>query len=681
MSYQIEGLPLSTIIEDPRIKLPRFQRKSTWNNVQNFKLCISVFKEFPLGVVIINKDSRASWLLDGRQRRNALKLMRDDPTQIYDWALSFLKFKKNSDEQDIRDIFWRKIDEYLQADKTEDIDPDAAIEDDNESIETTSSFDPIQQQQSLKTLLEIIIMVHQKPPSGYCKWEKTFNFVECFQRLPFTVRVQGKNVIDPVRLRKFIQKCIIDLNLIDVENQFNKEVFIEYLTENYDLHVGKNSKFLSHLNSNFELIKKSFETIMKSDVVFSSCRIGVITLTNASILDAQNIFSLVNDGGTKLKAEELLSAKPFWNIPVDDMSVEMKSHVKNLYKALGVEPDESVVRWDVCAVILNMIDKNNLVFKKYPDDETAISMEKITLGFKLVSTMFMGGMSNRHVSELEKDKIPLNENESRPINWEDDIITLISEINQMIQILSDIEYFKYLMSWNKSIMELVGNAAALEFVAILYKNWKAKKMPIVESGELKSFRRDSVKLIDRLIYEYVSKVWRGSGDSRMASDIKNWQSRIISVESTDWDKLIKDAMKGSIGGSKTTVEVLSPIIYHYNCLRKCSPISQVNTRYEIDHIYPKEMFVNNELVDQKLRDCLGNLSILPKRENISKGSKKLTELVDEFLIEGIEKYAEISKANFKKYSEINNLKVLVSQREKGYLKVFKEVRNTVLASS
>ncbi|MDT8718070.1 DUF262 domain-containing protein [Clostridium sp. 19966] len=57
------------------MKLPRFQRKQTWKPTDNFKLCISVFKGYPIGVVIINscnKPDRIDWLLDGRQRRHAL---------------------------------------------------------------------------------------------------------------------------------------------------------------------------------------------------------------------------------------------------------------------------------------------------------------------------------------------------------------------------------------------------------------------------------------------------------------------------------------------------------------------------------------------------------------------------------------------------------------------------------
>ena len=55
-----------------KIDLPRFQRKATWDERDNFKLCISVFKGYPIGVIIVNETGTKKFLLDGRQRRNAL---------------------------------------------------------------------------------------------------------------------------------------------------------------------------------------------------------------------------------------------------------------------------------------------------------------------------------------------------------------------------------------------------------------------------------------------------------------------------------------------------------------------------------------------------------------------------------------------------------------------------------
>ena len=108
MSYSIVESSVKDFIDSAsNIKLPRFQRKQTWGPIDNFKLCISVFKEYPVGVVIVNRNKEADWLLDGRQRRNALKLMRENFIEVYNWAKTFVKFSPNDTEDQVKDKFWR----------------------------------------------------------------------------------------------------------------------------------------------------------------------------------------------------------------------------------------------------------------------------------------------------------------------------------------------------------------------------------------------------------------------------------------------------------------------------------------------------------------------------------------------------------------------------------------------
>ena len=87
MSYVIESKTVKEFISMDTA-LPRFQRKQTWGPKDNFKLCISVFKDYPIGVVIINNSGKY-WVLDGRQRLNALVNMSKSPTEVYKWAQKF----------------------------------------------------------------------------------------------------------------------------------------------------------------------------------------------------------------------------------------------------------------------------------------------------------------------------------------------------------------------------------------------------------------------------------------------------------------------------------------------------------------------------------------------------------------------------------------------------------------
>ena len=60
MSYNIETRSITEFVTDSKIKLPRFQRRSTWSAKQNFELAISIFQEYPVGVVIINDEGHSS---------------------------------------------------------------------------------------------------------------------------------------------------------------------------------------------------------------------------------------------------------------------------------------------------------------------------------------------------------------------------------------------------------------------------------------------------------------------------------------------------------------------------------------------------------------------------------------------------------------------------------------------
>ena len=109
MAFLIEQISLTEFMREQKIKLPRFQRKASWDEKQNFQLCISVFKGYPVGVVIYNLSKGTKWLLDGRQRRNALKTAWENPVNVYLYAQKFLGFKSTDTDDDIKKVFWDKV--------------------------------------------------------------------------------------------------------------------------------------------------------------------------------------------------------------------------------------------------------------------------------------------------------------------------------------------------------------------------------------------------------------------------------------------------------------------------------------------------------------------------------------------------------------------------------------------
>lgn len=672
MSYKIEPMAVNSFLEYP-MQLPRFQRKSTWKNDQNFELCISIFQDYPVGVVIVNKEQKISWLLDGRQRRNALKLMRENPVNIYNWAKSYIKFKNNDDVDEIKKKYWEKVNEYLQSDPTEakqDSEDEEYTSESTNSYDEEDSFSSLKQKQGLQTLLDLILMNHQIK-STVTKWERLFNFNE------FSNRTFASEQ-NPIKLRSNLLGLIKDTAVErDSEGHITKESAIEYFRDLYVVNDDKFPKFKDKITNNWNEMNTCLDAIEKSEKVFADARIGVIWLTNASPLDALNIFSRINSGGTQLKAEELLSAKPYWNVPVESVDEELVEIIKTLYKKMNLTQN-NIVRWDLAATLLERIDKGHLLFSSgplNPDEKEEINLEAISLGFKLISSIKKEGMSAESVNSLETlsaDKF----------NWNREIRIIVEDYNNIIRVLGSNSFFKYLQSWKQPIIKLIGNAPVLEFAAILYKDWYAKNQPISPSKEQTQFIRDAKILFDRLIFEYATKAWRGSSDSKMSNDIKSWNNRLEPIPEEEWERFIQNACNGKYNnGQDITYKNLAPVLYYYYILVGKSPIisgdivqESFNTgKFHVDHIYPQEKLTGNSLISEN-KDSLYNLCLLPGQENKNKSKKALKEITDPWLKQYITHVTGINEDDFVKYSDLTNLEDLKRLREEMFIVAFTKTR-------
>ncbi|MGO2279592.1 MAG: DUF262 domain-containing protein [Pseudomonadales bacterium] len=191
--YEIRPESLKNFIEDTNIQLPRFQRKQTWDDKKNFELVISIFKEYPMGVSILNVEDidgvKTRWLLDGRQRRNALQKFYEDPENVYLWAKKYLGLKTSDQLQDVDDKFWDSINEYLEDDEIDEeistLDSDSNLEFEVESNEDDGPvYDAAKT--GLELLLYIIKMTHNKN-SKFSGFTRPFDFSKEIGRLPYTI--------------------------------------------------------------------------------------------------------------------------------------------------------------------------------------------------------------------------------------------------------------------------------------------------------------------------------------------------------------------------------------------------------------------------------------------------------------------------------------------------------------
>lgn len=670
MAFGISENTTSFFINN-KLELPRFQRKATWKGLDNFKLCISVFKGYPIGVIIVNEMGQKKYLLDGRQRRHALVTMYNNPVEVYNWATRFMGIKPNMNENEIRDRFSEKISEYLQSafDKSTD---DAVEQEPEESNEEdgVKTFDAEIQSENMHALLNMILMVHGKY-DGCNKFEGIFKFkgIIPLEDLDYADLDNGRYVIRPSKLKRFIKDRIDN-------DECEKDVFFSWLKKRYKLDEKTSKKLSNYLSDQWESFDKCFKTIRKTDPIIINAKLGLISLRDASPLDAQNIFSLINSGGAQLTAEELLSSRPFWNLELTNPTDEVKREARELYNFLEITPPMNVVRWDVCATLLSRIDKSNLIFTKFdfsdPKTKDSLFTKKLTLGFKLVSAIKVGGISSSSVKDLENEK-------KTSIDWNSDIEMLVRDINIITDLLYDIDYFKFLLSWKQSIMSLMGNSVALEFTALTYKNWLELGKPLKGYQKLKEFQKNAIILYDRLLFEYSSRLWTGSADSRLARDLQYANERYIPVADEEWINVIDNFAKGN------NSSVHKGIIYHYYCLKKIMPCYDGNlakAKYEIDHIYAQSKFKNVVTIDKQLMDSLGNKALLPKLENINKGEASLAELRPQsFLYEEVKRVTGIKEADIDKYSDIGNIQELIDERIQDVKSVFKTDRNNLFNSS
>lgn len=673
MAFGISENTTSYFINN-KIDLPRFQRKATWKENDNFKLCISVFKGYPIGVVIVNEMGKQGkkYLLDGRQRRNALTTMYSNPVAVYTWARKFVGFNDNTSEDEVKEKFREKISEYLQTEfdkATEDAEVLQEALENEEALTVEKTFDAGIQGENMHLLLDLILMVHNKFKKSN-RFEGIFKFDKLIpiDDLEYSKVVGANYEVDPVKLKKYIR------NRID-NDETTKEEFSAHLKKRYKLDPKTSLKLDQYLGDHWDYIEKCFETIRRTDEIIINARIGLIRLIDASPLDAQNIFSLVNGGGAKLTAEELLSARPYWNVEVEHPSDSVREEAKNLYEFLNINVPQNIVRWDVCATILSRIDSSHLVFTKFDlsDSKTKDTnfTKKLTLGFKLISAIYVGGISSSSVKELENEQ-------KYNVNWDVDIEKFITNFNIVMGLLYDCEYFKYMMSWKQSVVSLMGNSVALEFASLIYKNWIDLGKPTRGQSKVKELQKNAIILCDRLLYEYSCRIWSGSGDSRLARDLQA-SDRFKIVEIDEWNNVIDDFAKGD------NASTCKGIIYHYYCLKKMRPILEgtgANAKFEIDHIYAQAQFNNVTTIDKSLLESLGNKALLPKLDNISKGEKAINQLRTEtWLYDMVKTYTGIKEEDVDKYSDIVNITSLIDFRIKDYKEVFSGQRISLLNSS
>jgi hypothetical protein len=695
--YEIRPESVKTFLSDKSIKLPRYQRKQTWDDKKNFELAISLFRGYPLGVVVLNKELNkkvSKWLIDGRQRRNALQQMSKDPEVIYKWAKKYLGFKTNAQPEDIREIYYEKIEEYLGRDE-EEVDEEnenneqddvfteginelaSTLEEINMESETDDELinDDLAEEEvtlsGIDLLLKIILLTH-KLGKYSSQFTRPFDFSEHFHNLDYVGTLEGKTLLSSAKLRQWIDYYILSVD------EISKDTFYDFIINKYTYQGTNKQKFTTQLNKNWSKIEERIILITQIDEVLQNAKIGLIELTNTKLSDSQKIFEIINTKGTKLTAVEILSAKPEWNVEVKNPGIQLLSHVQKMYKSLDINSDY-VVRWDIPATFIDRLQNKNYLFREYKSEGSDLE-KKVTLGFKLLSSIIVGGISKVSISDLS----------SKNVDWNKEPDKILEDLNSMLKLISGSSFFSYFISWNKSLMEILSDAISLNYISIMYKDWNRKGQPIGSSKLSKTFEKNSIILFDALVYEYLTQQWRGSSDSRVAKNLLNFDSTpdlFIPIEEKKWENLLNEMINNHSMNDQTLKKdgvdkYLKSFLYYYYVVKEADVPSgnKNNITIDVDHIIPRYAFSASSLQNKDLlENNILNLCLLPKKDNISKGADRLNEIKDSWLKKQVVKFTEIEESKFDEFSDLTNVEEFKKYRKEKVLE-FLECRHKLLVN-
>lgn len=698
--YTIRPCSVKEFLNDSQIQLPRFQRKQTWDEKKNFQLVISIFKQYPMGVCIISNQRvgkrEVKYLLDGRQRRNVFKVMFDNPDEISKWARSFIGYKNNVDLNDLKDLFDEKINDYLEDDQfepntTEDHE-DNEVEEFLDGLEGGDGLDRAAEDDygtGLDLLFKIISTFYKKS-KHYTGFSQPFDFYNWLEDVPYIdLDENNQYVLNGTKLKTFIDEYRKHCENNSKEYDESADVFSEFLLQRCSRfkvsqtvsQEKQKQKLIKTIKDRWNDILLRINLVDRLSIVLSDAKIGIIEVSEITSSDSQKIFNIINSEGVKLTAAEVLSASAGWNVKINNPSAEMLAAAKDLYDQMSIRGIQDVVRWDIPATLLSRIGKN-IVFKELSWDSKANKTEfekKLTLGFKCFAGVFEKGIKKDDIEKMGKDPT---------ISWEQESESLLSDLKTVLKIINDMPYFKYLNSWNTTIMEMTSDTIALDFLLIMRLDWIRKGKPLGNSTQTSKFQKNAVVLLDRLIYEYINLQWRGSSDSKVAKNIESlgksdYPDMFVPVTAEDWVNTlteIKDKLRVS-SNAPISYAAMKPILYHAYCLMEISgPGSDPKVSIEVDHIIPQSVFkssliANNELI----KDSVYNLGLLPKKENISKSDQRLRDITDPWLRDQIVKYEFVPVNRFEEFSNISNYATLFDLRKAAFFDVaFGEKRKDLL---
>lgn len=609
-SYEFSPLPLSNFL-DRKFVFPRFQRRSVWNKRQNFELLLSLFKGYPLGVVIVSSeeigDSKHNYLLDGRQRRTCLQLVKKNPEMVYEWAKTYCKLSSSDSEAEVAEKFWKKVDEFFFQEIESENNSETSIEDDFDFNYDDDGVDK-SDVGGLPSLLGVLQGIHPLKPK------------ESGLTTPFKLGVDIKDaplrISDEKETPTKVQRVLSGTKCAELYRSLNSWLSnqdLEFNQENVRRWLEEQNMFANPIKMEHDLERKwdsfvkAFNVVRTMDELFSKSSIGLVEAKNYSDTDRQMIFKFINDGGTPLTSVQILSASPYWNKRIADAG-KLEEHRKSLYGLMDLPLENDPVRWDCAACAPSILKLDGIL--NIPSLHDGNLDVRLKTGFKLYALHRSRALNKQAIQDLGTDdaywKTPLK---------------MIDRYQSVLKRLNKSEYFKVMRTWGGSLDQLTSQNAAMFFLEAVTKRYESYDEP--ESGKkYYSWLNDSFALLDRLVLEVLELKWKGSSDALLARKLKNWQDIPWGlVDKERWSSLLEESMTlGTINGNAVDFKLSEKITRHVAYVSKMTG----GGKGEIDHIIPKSKAIGDGA--EVLVNSPVNLALISPDLNREKRDKYPSEL-------------------------------------------------------
>ena len=415
-NYKYKTTPMEELAFKSKsdLKLPRYQRPNKkWNEKAKFGLTMSVFFDLPAGYICWKVDEEQSVLIDGRQRREAIREMLDPlkfsnmvmkaipkkvsdekgndieeiDKRIYHFAREWLK---NYDEQgfiryysdvekypkieDLREECDNRLITWNGSDSREKLEKELAKSDMESGIGLEKKYMDL-----LKPIYELIRSVKKGMKTVSAGFNDTYR---CHTKAKLKAWGLDNEIgpRDDVEEPEFFEYDYTKAKWVFNSNKFSNDLVnffkINGWNESFCRDVSNLLNYFNKYSSIFQegdrarlqqwygdakraddhahLVQKFF--VVRNAI--KKTELGVCELTeDCDITEAMKVFQLINSSGVQLSEIEVMASWPDWGsawVYTDDAPQELTDAIKELYQQTkemdGINFKE-VSKWDIAATL------------------------------------------------------------------------------------------------------------------------------------------------------------------------------------------------------------------------------------------------------------------------------------------------------------------------------------------